>query len=259
MLYRRGGMPEEDELVLCTVTSVQHHSVFVKLDEYEKTGMIHISEVSPGRIRNIRDYVQEGKKVVCKVLRIDPVKGHIDLSLRRVTEMQKRKKTDEIKREQKSEKIVELVAKELKKENKEVYENVSSKIFEKYEYISECFDDIVSESVNLEKLGIDANTAKVLAEVVKDKIKPIEVQIKGKLDLVSYAPDGVDIIREALKKAEAVDENVVIKYIGAGKYGIIVTAPDYKEAEKLLEKSTKKALTIIEKAGGEGSFEREEK
>ncbi len=233
---------------------------FCKLDEYDKTGMIHISEVSPGRIRNIRDYVQEGKKVVCKVLRIDKIKGHIDLSLRRVTEMQKRKKTDEIKREQKSEKIVEIVAKELKKDTKEVYDNISSKIFEKYEYLAQCFDDVVSESVNLEKLGIDANTAKILTEVVKEKIKPVEVQIKGKLDLVSYAPDGVEIVKHALKKAGDVNkEDIILKYVGAGKYSLLVKAPDYKEAEKLLEKSTKKALAVMEKAGGEGSFEREEK
>ncbi len=101
MLYKREGMPEEDELVLCTVTAVHGHSVFAKLDEYGKTGMIHISEVSPGRIRNIRDYVVEGKKIVCKVLRIDKVKGHIDLSLRRVNAGQKKNKTNEIKQEQK--------------------------------------------------------------------------------------------------------------------------------------------------------------
>ena len=27
MLYKKEGMPEEDELVLCTITNVQHHSV----------------------------------------------------------------------------------------------------------------------------------------------------------------------------------------------------------------------------------------
>ena len=51
MLYKKQGMPDEDEIVLCTVTAVHHHSVFAKLDDYGKTGMIHISEVSPGRIR----------------------------------------------------------------------------------------------------------------------------------------------------------------------------------------------------------------
>jgi translation initiation factor 2 subunit 1 len=42
-----------------------------KIEEYGKQGLIHISEVSPGRIRNIRDFVKEGKMVVCKVIKID--------------------------------------------------------------------------------------------------------------------------------------------------------------------------------------------
>ena len=139
MLYKKEGIPDEDELVLCTITNVQHHSVFANMDEYGKTGMIHISEVSPGRIRNLRDYVQVGKKVICKILRIDRVNGHIDLSLRRVNEGQRRRKNDEIKQEQKAEKIIEILAKQLKKDHHSLYEDVSSKVFEKYEYIFQCF------------------------------------------------------------------------------------------------------------------------
>src|SRR3989338_2481000 len=106
MLYRRLGFPEDGELVLCTVTKVQSHSVFVRLDEFDKGGMIHISEVSPGRIRNIRDFVKEDKIVVCQVLRVSRERGYIDLSLRRVNDNQKRKKLEEIKQEQKAEKII---------------------------------------------------------------------------------------------------------------------------------------------------------
>ena len=97
MLLQKEGFPEEDEFVLCTVNNVHYHSVFVKLDEYGKTGLIHISEIAPGRIRNIRDYVIEGKKVVCKILKVDAKTGHIDLSLRRVNENQKKIKINEIK------------------------------------------------------------------------------------------------------------------------------------------------------------------
>ena len=76
-------MPEEGEIVLCTVKKILYHSIFATIDEYETLeGMLHISEVSPGRIRNIRDFVKEGKQIVCKVLKVDKVKGHIDLSLR---------------------------------------------------------------------------------------------------------------------------------------------------------------------------------
>ena len=63
MFYRRIDFPEEGELVICTVTKVQSHSVFVRLDEFDKGGMIHISEVSPGRIRNIRDFVRKIKSL----------------------------------------------------------------------------------------------------------------------------------------------------------------------------------------------------
>src|SRR5210317_1898406 len=103
MLLQKKGFPLEDELVLCTVTNIHFHSVFAKMDEYDnKTGLIHISEISPGRIRNIRDYVVEGKKVICKVLKIDEGRGHIDLSLRRVNDGQKREKNSQLKQEQKA-------------------------------------------------------------------------------------------------------------------------------------------------------------
>lgn len=256
MLYRREGMPEEDELVLCTITNIHHHSVFAKLDEYDKTGMIHISEVSPGRIRNLRDYVQEGKKVVCKILKIDKVKGHIDLSLRRVNEGQKRRKTEQIKQEQKAEKIVENIAKALKKDVNKFYDEVSSKIFKKYEYLHECFADIVIDNVKLDKLGFDDKLAKELTKIVKEKIKPPEVQIKGTLTLESYEPDGVDIIQQALKKADK--EDVDVRYAGGGNYTIIVTAPDYKSAEKILEQCTSSVIKFMEKKNSTATFERAE-
>ena len=258
MLYKKEGIPEEDELVLCTITSVQHHSVFAKLDEFEnKSGMIHISEVSPGRIRNIRDYVQEGKKVVCKILRIDKVKGHIDLSLRRVNENQRRKKIDGIKQEQKAEKIIESIAKKFKKDLKGVYEEISSKVFEKYEYIHDCFNDIVDKNFDLKKLGMEEKLADELTNVVKEKIKPAEVQIKGILKLVSYDSDGIEVIKKTLQRAEKLGKGITkVTYAGAGNYNIVVTAADYKEAEKALKASTESAIKYIEKLDGEGSFER---
>jgi translation initiation factor 2 alpha subunit (eIF-2alpha) len=72
---------EEGTVVLCTVTKIVGTSVFVKLDDYNKEATIITSEIAPGRIRNLRDYVVPNKKIVCKILRIDN-KGQIDLSLR---------------------------------------------------------------------------------------------------------------------------------------------------------------------------------
>ena len=128
MRVKKTGYPEEGELVLCTVTKVHSHSVFVVLEEYDKSGMVHISEISPGRIRNIRDFVVEGKVIICKVLRIDKEKGHIDLSLRRVSESQKRMKADSIKQQQIAEKMIEFVAKELKVDSGKLVNEINEKI-----------------------------------------------------------------------------------------------------------------------------------
>ena len=255
MLFKKQGFPEENDLVMCTVTKVQYHSVFVDLDEYNKAGMIHISEVSPGRIRNIRDFVKEGKKVVCLVLRINTEKGHIDLSLRRVNEGQKRAKVGEIKRGQMAEKIIEFVAKKLNNDVRELYKEVSEKILTKYDSLYGCFEEVVSNECSLEKLGLEKAVANDLEEAIKQRVKEAEVKIEGRLKLVSYEPDGIDIIKEALKKAKDIGkDNFGVKYLGGGNYGIEVEAKDFKEAEKILKNVTEETLKFIKEKKGEGEF-----
>ncbi|MFO8016128.1 MAG: translation initiation factor IF-2 subunit alpha [Candidatus Woesearchaeota archaeon] len=251
MLYSKKGYPEESEVVLCTVKKIHNNSVFVVLDEYDRTGIINISEISPGRIRNIRDYVKEGKKCICKVLRVNEERGHIDLSLRRVTESQRREKNEMIKQEQKAEKIVEMAAEELKKPMKELYGSIRNK--SGYPTLHSCFEDVAVDSFSLDKI-LDKDASSKLTELIKQRIKPPEVMIEGKLNLVSYDPEGVEIVREALKRAQG--DNIILKYSGGGEYRIKVTSEDYKTAEDILKRSTEAALNLMEEKGGEGSFAR---
>ena len=46
MFLKKNDFPEEDELVLCTVTNIFHHGAFVNVEEYGRSGMIHISEIN---------------------------------------------------------------------------------------------------------------------------------------------------------------------------------------------------------------------
>ncbi len=255
MLYRREGFPQEDELVFCTVTKIFHSSVFVVLDEYERSGMINISEIAPGRIRNIRDYVTQGKKIVCKVLRIDEKKGHIDLSLRRVNEMERKRKLEEIKQEQKAEKIIELAAKQLKIKTEELYEKVANKVFEKHPYLFLFFKDVGKEKSQIKDLGLDKKETDILQEIVGEKFKPAKIEIKGVFDLKSYEPDGVDVVKKILSSIEKT-AGISISYLGGGCYRVAVEAGSYKEAEKILAKVETKVLSEIKKKG-EGSFSRE--
>ena len=254
MLYRKQGFPEEGELVICTVGKVHFHTVFIKLDEYDKQGVIHISEISPGRIRNIRDYVKEGKKIICKILRVNTERGHIDLSLRRVTEMQRRAKNNDIKQEQLAEKIVEQAAKKLKKNLHVFYDEITSEVFKKYPTLFECFNEVAFENVDLKEFKIDPKEIKELEDLIKQRIKPKEIEIKGHFEVKFYQPDGVDIVKKTFELIEL--DNIKVNYLGGGKYNLIITSPDYKNGEKVLEKCLDKINSFVDKNNGEVEFVR---
>jgi translation initiation factor 2 subunit 1 len=255
MLYKKTGLPAESDIVLCTVTNIQYSSVFVNIDHYNVSGMIHISEIAAGRIRNIRDYVKEGKKIVCKVLRIYPEKGHVDLSLRRVNERERRIKVNQVKFEQKAESIIEHVAKENNMPVAKLYDDIAKILLKDYEYIHQAFEDIVSENLNISELGLDKKIGSQLEDLIIQRFKPKAIEIGGVLTLTTYESDGIDIIRKALFEAQKIP-SITIKYLGGGRYNVTVTAADYKEAETKLREASGTAITLIEKNKGNGEFKR---
>ena len=260
MLYQKDGLPEEGEIVLCNVTSVQHHSVFVRLEEYGKTGMIHISEISPGRIRNIRDYVVEDKVIICKVLRINHERGHIDLSLRRVSDGQRREKANEIKQEQKAEKIIEFVAKQLKTNKDDIFEKIQEQIFANYPNVYSCFENCIKDEKTLENINIPSEIAKPLLDLIKQRIKPPEVELHAKMRISSYEAAGVETIKELLKKIQKLgNKDIAMGYLGGGTYSFSIKAEEYKSAEKKIKKIVGDAEDFCKKNSCEFAFERTEK
>ena len=124
---------EEGEIVFCTVDRIIGTNVFVKLLENnrEVEGCIVMSEIAPGRIRNIRDYVVPKKQIVCKILRISG--DRIDLSLRRVT----LKEQKEVKERYNQEKSYESILKSVLGENAEKIKGIISKNGKVYDFLNE--------------------------------------------------------------------------------------------------------------------------
>jgi translation initiation factor 2 subunit 1 len=254
MRYQREGFPDEDDILLCTVKNVQYHSVFVSLDHYGgKQGLIHISEISPGRIRNIRDFVVEGKKILCKVLKVDPAKGHIDLSLRRVNESQKRLINDKIKQEQRAENIIDVFAEQQKINKDEAYALIAKPILEEYIFLHEAFNDVVENDLDLEKYNYKKEFIAPLIKLIKEKITPPEYEHGGILTIKIYSEDGIDCVKEALQRAAQVDKKITLKYSGGGTYSIKAVSRDSKEAEQIVTKAVEECRKYVE--GKKGVFE----
>ncbi|MBS7625092.1 MAG: translation initiation factor IF-2 subunit alpha [Candidatus Bathyarchaeia archaeon] len=251
--------PEVGELVISTIKEITDYGAYVTLDEYGKEGFLHISEVSSGWIRNIRDYIREGEKVVLKVLRVDPSRNQIDLSLRRVTQREKREKILLWKRSRRAESLLRSASQKIGISLEELYKMVSEPFEKNFGSIYDGLEAAAREgAVVLLKAGLPKNVADVLASIAKEKIKVSEVKVRGTLSLSCIKPDGVLRIKEALLKAKESGvkrgSSVNIYVAAPPKYQVEVVARDYKEANAILKKVADTAISVITSLGGQGSF-----
>lgn len=254
MFYKKKGKPEIGEIIICTVKRILPHSVFVSIDEYEHIdGMIHISEIAPGRIRNLRDYVIEGKRIVCKVININKLTGNIDLSLRRVGTSFMIQKLNEVKQEEKAERLLNGIGKELKLDLKGMYYEVGFKAIERYGSLYNFFQAISSDEDAVKKeVIIKPSIQEKLFKIIKEKIKPAEVSVSGTLSLQSYEENGIEDIKEILLKIER--DNIRVQYLGAPRYKLENVGTDLKEIDVKLKKEAEYALETIKKRKGFGEF-----
>ena len=258
---REKEYPDEGELVVGTVVEVQNFGAMVSLDEYAgKQGFIHISEVATGWIKRIRNFIRERQKVVCKVLAVDKNKKHIDLSLKRVNEHQRREKIQEWKNNQKGKKLFEMVAQGLGKPVEECYNEFGDALSKTYGSMFAAFEECAYDVNTFKKDGFSGEWLKTFESVAKDSIVVPFVEIKGMLNLFAWGPDGIDYIRTALDiadKSEYEDVTIKLSYIGAPRYMITVKAPDYKVAEDQMKKAVEKAAVYLKKHNGKCEFQRE--
>ena len=73
------------QLVEGTITRLANFGAFALVND-ELEGLIHVSELSMGRINHPQEVVQEGEKHVMRIIRIDANRRRMGLSLKRVAD-----------------------------------------------------------------------------------------------------------------------------------------------------------------------------
>jgi translation initiation factor 2 alpha subunit (eIF-2alpha) len=218
---------EEGDIVLCTVDRIVGTNVFVKI-ENNGEGCIVFSEVAPGRIRNIRDYVVPRKKIVCKILRISG--DRIDLSLRRVTQKEQKEVKERDKQEKSYEKILKSVLGEEKGEK--IIQEISKK-----DKIYDFLQNAKENPKELEKLVGKENLKKIV-DILKTQ-KQKKAVLKKEIFMTTTESNGIELIKNLLKKIKETE----VKYISSGKYSLKRKSEDIKKADHELTKT----LTELEK------------
>jgi translation initiation factor 2 subunit 1 len=254
-------LPESGELVIASIESVMDYGAYANLDEYKKRGFLHISEISSARIRNIRDFIREKQKMVLKVIHVNPEKGHIDLSLRRVTKRERIEKIKAWKKERKGEVLLRAVAEKVGLPVEETYQKAGL-ILEEKDGLYEGFEKALKDGPEaLTKLGIPEDIAKAFAEIANERINIKMVKVRGVLEIRCMKPNGVKCIQQAFaetkKSVKAKYAKIEFHVIAAPKYSVEVSADNWKHAEELIDKASQSVVKNITEAGGQGSFKRE--
>ena len=145
--------PEEGELVVVSVKSVKQNGADVTLDEYEGVdGFIFIGEIASGWIKNIRRFVREGQRLICKVMPSRMDGSSLKLSLKSVSEERRRDRLQQWKNEQRALQLFKVLGESLKW-TKEFASELLEELTESYETLYGAFEEAAMSEGSLTDAG----------------------------------------------------------------------------------------------------------
>ncbi|NHK29850.1 MAG: S1 RNA-binding domain-containing protein [Asgard group archaeon] len=256
------GYPKRNELVVASVREVAGHGAYVSLDEYNNIrAYVHISEISRTWVKNIRNHIRDGQRIVAKVLRVDPQRRQIDLSIKRVPDQMKKLKLLETKRENTAKALFKLILERLPKEELKLEYEVKDILIHNYEML---FYGLEFASTCTQKalmdLGINEVWAKAIRKIASENIIATTVEIRGSVEISIPGGNGVLHLQEALLagRDNVKEKKTIIKIYteGSPRYAIEVESEDYKVAEKALENALIRIEDVVNEYNGTTNFTR---
>ena len=87
----------EGDIITGKVTGIEDYGIFLSFDN-NKSGLIHISEISDSFVKNVNDYAKINDTLTVKILSIDE-DGHYKLSIKELDNSDKKGKHHIIERD----------------------------------------------------------------------------------------------------------------------------------------------------------------
>jgi small subunit ribosomal protein S1 len=182
---------KEGMLIEATITHLTKFGAFARLDD-DLEGLIHVSELSEHRIAHPKEVVKEGDQVTLRVIKIDPERRRIGLSLRKVDsaaysdldwKMALAEQVEEVEKSQAGPEAVEVAsAVEVEAETAEVPVDESTE------------DAVAEDAVTEDAMAEDAVAEGVVAEDVVDE------------DVVDEDVIAEDVVAEDTAADDAIEE-----------------------------------------------------
>ncbi|MGC8631539.1 MAG: translation initiation factor IF-2 subunit alpha [Thermoprotei archaeon] len=261
-ILRREKYPYVGMGVVATVEKLEEHGAYVTIDSFNGIrGYLPINEIASGWVKNIHDYVKEGRKIPLKVIMVDPSKGQIVLSLKKISAGEQDKTYSDWNKEKKVEAIVMVAAKALNKKKEDAYKEVIWPLKDKYGDAYSALTlalkegDSALKNANISKAWVDA-----LYPLIQKHVKTENVTISFKVSLFYEGKGGINKIKSAFSNLIewGKSKNVLIKasYLSAPNYLIKIEGSNYKELESISQEMKDFLADYVKKTGTTVSIER---
>ena len=241
-----------------TVKNVKQNGVYVDFDEYPGLeGFIFIGEIASGWVKNIRSFVRDGQRLICKVMRTKKDGSSLELSLKSVSEERRRDRLQQWKNEQRSLQLLKVCGEKVGWSEAE-RDSLGEDLVSSFGTLYTAFEEAAMNETAIIDAGFEGDWITEFIEIAIENIIPPFVEIKGSLNLSINVDNGVDVIRDALITAEQYssekDEvSVMCFYDGAPEYRLVLKAPDFKTAEDLWVEVTDSIIKVMEENGGQAA------
>ena len=244
-------IPDVGEKVIIKVKKIMPFGAYCSMIEYrDEEAYLPIKEVASGWIKNIHEFLKEGKTDVAKVIYVDKEKKAVDVSIKKVNEKEYKDKLNSYNMEKRYEALFKQVLTATKNEAQE--QHIREALSHSFHTFTELVEAIMDDPSSFNSLQIDNNFKTEFLENVRKNIKPKTYEVSYLIEINTLHATNIDTIKKAFSEIE--DLGLKVNYLGAPHYRIVSEAKDYfkaeekvKEAEEVLGKYFKQDGFTIKK------------
>lgn len=231
-MFKKNILPSIGECVMIKVKEINLTDSYSIVDiiEYNKKGLLILSEVSNRRIKSIKKELPIDKLDVAIVLKVDTDKELIDLSKKRLSYDEIQKCKDEF---YKRKKILNIVDQEFVNNYIIPFENINGPII---------------DCLNKKELFIDEKMSNFY-ELYHKTQKQTE-KISAIISITSYKENGISFIKNALKDGQKSSNDIEILLISSPEYSISHVSSNTQDS---IDKINNCISIIINSIGTNGS------
>lgn len=253
-------LPKINDIVWVKVTQVNETSATAQLLEYGQCeGTIAYTEVTRRRVRSIGKFIKVGKTEAAQVIRMDEVKGYIDLSKKQVTSAESKACEGRFRKGSDVRSIVTHVAEECNISPADAMSMIAYPLYRRepgkhaYTWLKELHETKNVDGI-LGPLNLPKNVIQSLMDCLQKALRLRVLTLAAQVDLTCTAPDGVFHIRDVLSLGKSFskgsDLEISIIIIGPPLYDLRIRTDNREDGLALLTDAIVAMQIELAKRGG---------